>query len=222
MTVVPIERVGWLAQAVLRDQAAAVIATAISMAECPSRDLQQLGDVGIQTATWGPSVGLWQIRTLKAERGKGTHRDYEALHSDTGGLRQAQAMAAISAGGTNWGPWSVWWRDAQKRIGPGEGPYRRHLPAAREAVAAGVAAYIHDETPAESISDVVAAVPGVDALAAVARFAAMLTSWDTWRRILYVIAGFALLAGGVAMLAGDLRSSAVTALVGRTTPKVPA
>jgi len=80
------------------------IMTAIAGAES-GRDLGAVGDVGLQTDKWGPSVGLFQIRTLNAERGTGGDRDIEHLTDDP----QAQVRAAfrISDGGTNFRPWST-------------------------------------------------------------------------------------------------------------------
>lgn len=87
--------------------AAAVLATAVAMAESISTGLDDtaLGDRALENNTWGPSVGVWQIRTLKSETGTGRDRDISAL---TGNLRrQAQAMYNISSRGTNFTPWSV-------------------------------------------------------------------------------------------------------------------
>lgn len=78
-------------------------------------DAGAIGDVSLQNATWGPSVGLWQVRTVKAETGKGTVRDYNRLIAST----SAQAAAAYSIVGGNvttgssrpnrgWGHWSAW------------------------------------------------------------------------------------------------------------------
>jgi murein DD-endopeptidase MepM/ murein hydrolase activator NlpD len=98
------------------------MAGAVARAES-SLNTEARGDVGLQTEKWGPSVGLWQIRTLKAERGKGTDRDELAL-ADPG--RQARAAYNISGGGNNWRPWSVFT----------SGAFRRFLDEAR--TAAGV------------------------------------------------------------------------------------
>ena len=78
--------------------------TAIAQAES-ARDPGAIGDVALQNRTFGPSVGLFQIRTVKAETGKGTDRDIEHL---TGNI-QAQVKAAlhISNNGTNFRPWST-------------------------------------------------------------------------------------------------------------------
>lgn len=97
-------------------------AAAIARAES-GLNTEARGDISLQTDKWGPSVGLWQIRTLKAERGKGTDRDELAL-ADPG--RQARAAYSISGGGNNWRPWSVF-------LG---GQYQRYLTEAR--AAAGV------------------------------------------------------------------------------------
>lgn len=82
-----------------------VIAVAVALAES-SGDDDVLGDVHLQTSVWGPSVGIWQIRTLKAETGQGTDRDINALKGNP--ARQAQAMANISKQGKNWSPWTVY------------------------------------------------------------------------------------------------------------------
>ena len=44
--------------------------TAIAQAES-ARNPGAIGDVALQNGTWGPSVGLFQVRTLKAETGDG-------------------------------------------------------------------------------------------------------------------------------------------------------
>lgn len=54
--------------------------TAISGAES-SYNPAAVGDVNLETSTWGPSVGLFQIRTLRAQTGKGGTRDINALQS---------------------------------------------------------------------------------------------------------------------------------------------
>jgi hypothetical protein len=105
--------------------AAAVIATAIAKAESGLRtDVE--GDVGIQTDKWGPSIGLWQIRSVKAEWGRGTSRDGSRLKDPA---FNARSMVEISGGGTNWRPWSVFLHDS----------YRKFLPEVQPAGAAAEA-----------------------------------------------------------------------------------
>lgn len=79
-----------------------------------------MGDLGIQDATWGPSVGVWQIRSVKAETGTGGTRDVRALTDPT---RNAAAMATISGGGSNFGAWTVY----------KNGSYRTNLAALQKA-----------------------------------------------------------------------------------------
>jgi hypothetical protein len=98
----------------------AVIMTAIAGAES-SYNPAALGDVRLQTATWGPSYGLFQIRTLKADTGRGTNRDISRLgRSD---LEQARAAYAISHQGRDFTPWTVY----------RTGAYQSYLPGARAA-----------------------------------------------------------------------------------------
>lgn len=104
------------------------LAIAVAVAKAESNlDPRAYGDLSLQDAKWGPSVGLWQIRTLKAERGKGGDRDELALIADVG--RQARAAYAISGGGSNFRPWSMFTN----------GGYRRHLTDARAAADARTA-----------------------------------------------------------------------------------
>lgn len=100
----------------------AVTAAAIAAAESGLRS-DALGDTGITNAQWGPSVGLWQIRSLKAEYGTGRSRDQSRL-TDPG--FNARSMYEISSAGRNWSPWSVYT----------SGSYRNHLAAAQAAAGA--------------------------------------------------------------------------------------
>lgn len=115
-----------LARAAGLDHNKAIVATAISGQEVNGDRIGQpinpgaVGDVRLADATWGPSVGLWQIRTLKAETGTGRSRDINIL---TNPQQNARAMAEISANGTNWSPWSTYNDDL----------YRHHLAAATAA-----------------------------------------------------------------------------------------
>lgn len=95
---------GYARGAGLTDSAAVATATAIALAESGGRT-DAVGDLTLVTATWGPSVGLWQIRSVVTERGRRTSRDYDALFDPA---HNARAMVEISSGGTNWTPWSVY------------------------------------------------------------------------------------------------------------------
>ncbi len=99
---------------------AAITMTAIAGAESGWRN-DALGDLNLQDATWGPSYGLFQIRTYKGKTGSGDWRDIAWLTGSD--LHQAQAAWHISAQGTNFTPWTVFTN----------GAYQQHMAAARAA-----------------------------------------------------------------------------------------
>lgn len=98
----------------------AITATAIAWAES-GLDPSSVGDVDLADDTWGPSVGLYQVRSLRADTGTGKERDVERLGDPSFNTR---SMVAISTGGTNWQPWSAW----------KSGSYWTHIAAVRAAV----------------------------------------------------------------------------------------
>jgi len=90
---------------------ALLIAIAIAGAESSFKP-DALGDLAIQTAKWGPSVGLWQIRSLKfwnSYSGVDALRDASRL---TDPYFNAKAAFAISKGGTDFTPWSTFTSNA--------------------------------------------------------------------------------------------------------------
>jgi len=78
-------------------------------------DPSAIGDVGLEDAKWGPSIGMYQERTLKAESGHGTIRDERWLFDNP--WHQTQAAYVTSNKGTNFHPWSTWLHgNAQARL----------------------------------------------------------------------------------------------------------
>lgn len=102
------------------DADGAIVATAIAWAESGLRS-DAVGDVDLEDDKWGPSYGLYQIRSLRAYKGTGMARDAERLVDPAFNTR---SMFVISAGGTDWMPWSMF----------KNGRYREHLDAVRAAV----------------------------------------------------------------------------------------
>lgn len=100
----------------------AVIATAISGAES-GWSPGATGDVSLENATWGPSEGLWQVRSLKSQTGTGQDRDASRLYDPN---FNAHAMVDISGHGSNWRPWSTFT----------SGAYLAYLSEARQAASA--------------------------------------------------------------------------------------
>lgn len=84
---------------------AARILTEISGAESGFDDAA-IGDVKLENQTWGPSFGLFQIRTVKGDTGKGSPRDIANLTGND--AAQAAAALQISNGGTDFTPWSTY------------------------------------------------------------------------------------------------------------------
>jgi hypothetical protein len=92
--------------------AAATTATAVALAESGGRT-DAMGDVALEDATWGPSVGLWQIRSLKAQQGTGGPRDATRLTDPT---FNAASMAQISGTGGNFKPWTTFSKGTYKQF----------------------------------------------------------------------------------------------------------
>ena len=65
-----------------------------------------VGDISLETAKWGPSVGLLQIRTLKADTGTGSDRDINRLQGNVSA--QIHAAFNISNGGRDFSAWSTY------------------------------------------------------------------------------------------------------------------
>ena len=99
----------------------AVTATAIALAESGGRTTV-LGDRSLTNATWGPSVGLWQIRTLNRDQNTGRTRDLtRLLRGDP--TDQARAALDVFRQAGDWRPWTVFTT----------GAYRQYLGQAQEA-----------------------------------------------------------------------------------------
>lgn len=96
---------------------ALVTAVAIASAES-SYNPDAVGDVSLQDEKWGPSVGLWQIRTLKNPSDYSGSVDEGRDINLIGGASNAQANAnlayQLSKGGTDFRPWSTFTANTYK------------------------------------------------------------------------------------------------------------
>lgn len=182
------------------NSAQAVIATAIALGESGGDDAS-VGDTQLQNETWGPSVGLWQIRTLNAETGTGSDRDIRALQGNP--ARQALAMVHISSGGTNWSPWTVYTR----------GIYTKFMGQATAAMSGG--------TPITGVSPVGLATAPVDYATDTISSAV-----DKSREILIKVAfsglGLALVGAGIYLAMAPQVAKAANAATKTVTDKVDA
>jgi hypothetical protein len=87
------------------------MAYAIGMAES-SGNTSAHGDQSLANAKWGHSIGFFQIRSVNAERGKGSSRDASRLEDINFNARSAWE---ISGGGKNWRPWSMYTNGGYKK-----------------------------------------------------------------------------------------------------------
>lgn len=85
-------------------------------------DPDNVGDESLANATWGPSIGLSQVRSLRNQTNTGQARDASRLADPLFNLKSA---FAISAGGTNFKPWSMFTN----------GGYKTYLDRATTAIA---------------------------------------------------------------------------------------
>lgn len=136
----------------------ALTMTAIAGAETGgSWDDADTGDVSLETSLWGPSYGVFQIRTQKPATGSGADRDIAALAGNL--ARQAAAAFHISNSGRDFSPWTVY----------NTGAFQRYLSqaqgAASSAVPGGIAA-----TPAGLLPSASDVLGGVRSLALTAAF----------------------------------------------------
>lgn len=174
-------------------QAQALISTAVAEAESGG-NTQALGDVSLQDGTWGPSVGAWQIRTVKAQTGTGGTRDLNALYGQP--AKQVQSAKDISGGFTNWNPWSTYT----------SGAYRQYLAQAQQGINAlgpnpNFAALLSNGGTAGDAQYLTA--PAAQTVAATDPFAALING-SLWIRMAEVVFGSLLLAGAGIILATNL------------------
>lgn len=94
----------------------ASLVTAVAIAGAESTfDPTRIGDEVLANEKWGPSVGLWQIRSLKnpsAWAYPDTLRDAEKLKDP---LYNAKAAYAISKQGTDFSDWSTFVNGAYRQ-----------------------------------------------------------------------------------------------------------
>jgi autotransporter adhesin len=169
----------------------AVTAVAIGLAETDGRpDDAAVGDVSLETAKWGPSIGIWQCRTLKAERGTGSDRDELALKGDA--RRQGSAAFHI-------------WQEKHNKFTPWttyvDGKYLLFMPRAKAAVAGKT---VNDDGSASATGDTTRTGP-LAGVANAVELAAHAGKWmgdpHNWLRVGLAVVGGGLVLGGLLVMA---------------------
>lgn len=174
---------------------------AIAIAKAESNfNPDAVGDVALQNDKWGPSLGLWQIRSLKAESGKGTERDGTRLKDPA---FNAKSMASISKNGTDFGPWSTNTITTQATR-------FLYTATAVEIVATGggsggVASAIDTATGAADAT----AQAASDVTTAIRAMYNWISNRANWIRTVQVIAGAGLLLGGLYIVSRPLAEKTV-------------
>jgi hypothetical protein len=106
--------------------------TAVAVAIAESNGItDRLGDLRIQSEVYGPSVGLWQIRTVNPGHGNRfdqAHRNHEANLDPATNAANAYAIHQ-NPRGRGWREWGAYT----------DGNYRQYLDRARQAVGTGQA-----------------------------------------------------------------------------------
>lgn len=106
-------------------------AVAIALAESRG-DSDALGDLSLRNDTWGASVGLWQIRSLKAGHGNAAERVQRDHQANLDPATNARNAYAISREGENFRPWSTYtngdYRQFQDRARTAAGQLRQGGP----------------------------------------------------------------------------------------------
>lgn len=71
--------------------------------------VEKVGDCRLEDRQWGPSVGLFQVRTVKPEKGKDTPRDIEHISDAEGNAWAAIQVynSALSQGRDPLNPWTA-------------------------------------------------------------------------------------------------------------------
>lgn len=90
------------------------IALGVSFAESEGYS-DAIGDTTLVNDKWGPSIGLFQVRSLKYPHIWGPADSYREVFALRNPYYNAVAAYAISKGGTDWQPWSVYRSEAYLR-----------------------------------------------------------------------------------------------------------
>lgn len=165
------------------------IAVAVAQAESGGNPTAR-GDTSLQTAQWGPSIGLWQIRSLNSQKGSGGTRDESANTNPDTNAKHAHEIWA----GSGWGAWSAYTN----------GAYKMYLPEAKAVVGNTAPSATNAQTNP---------TPEQTSALTTAGFLQNLSSPNFWFRALKVIAGGALILGTAYVIARPVVAPVVEPVV---------
>lgn len=196
---------------------------AIAYAENDKFLIDAKGDEGIQTDKWGPSVGLFQIRTLKDPAKYGEpHRDIKWLlvGGDQAIANQVQAAKIISGGGKSFIAWSTYGKPkylgALNNARTVVSHYKSLTPAQKESVVPKAGQWGQVPGPGDVAGELLD--PFADVLGAIAAVAnALIHPMGWFLRVMQIVGGGALVGGGATLLARDLSPTSAVAKVAKKT-----
>jgi len=179
------------------NDAQAKIMAAIAMAESGGNP-NAVGDVALENATWGPSVGLTQVRTLKKQTGTGGDRDINKVLGDP--IANLKAAYDISSHGTTFTPWSTYTSGAYKKyLGGGStvsgavaDKQASQLQAKRVLARATADANLYQNEVANPDSYEAAAKDLLKPISSVGDLIGFLGNSDNWIRIAFIGVGLIL------------------------------
>lgn len=174
------------------------LAVAIVLAESGGHT-DSRGDVSLMSRTWGPSIGLFQIRSVNSEKGKGTTRD-EIANLDPH-INARHALEIRRSQGL--GAWSVF----------NTGAYKQHM-------AKGLLGAANPLAILPGIPDIPNPLSGAaDALSSVRDLLTAITSGQLAMRALMVIGGFYMMFLAVLMMFFGSSAGDTTIRIGKTVAK---
>jgi len=179
------------------------VMVAIALAES-SGNTDAIGDVGLETAEWGPSVGLWQIRSMNNQKGTGGQRDEVANHNPAINAKHA---AEISSGGTGFTAWSTY----------NNGAYFAFMGKANSAAKNPDNTMGGSAAASTSGSSGGSAIPGFDFIV---KFFKTLANPYTWLRLFELGIGATCIFIGIIMVAKGTSAGKAAANVGKEAAKI--
>lgn len=187
----------------------AKLMAAIALAESGG-NTNAVGDQNLVSGTWGPSIGLWQIRSLHAQRGTGKERDGSRLTDPSFNARSARIIYE-SQGFRAWsvyssGAWAKHSKAVTDALGKSDGGALPGVPDVFDLPGVNTPRDVVDSIGKGAELAGGGVLGGLDAIGA---FFGTLGQRGTWVRVLQVVGGSGLIVGGLAFLGKDVAGAAV-------------
>lgn len=192
------------------DQSVAM--AAIALAESGG-NTNAVGDQSLANSIWGPSIGLWQVRSLRAHSGTGKERDATRLTDPSFNARSAriiygqQGLRAWTVFTT--GAFAKYLDDVEAAVRKPDGGLIPGVPDVADLPGVNKPGDVID-----LVGDTAAKVGGgaLSGLDAIGNVFGALGERGTWVRVLQVVGGAGLVVGGLLIVGKDIAAPAVSAI----------